>query len=472
MYNGRLADPDWKVKANLDYVSDQNYLREFGGGYSGYEKSRRAMLGQFGRDIATDDSLTRTSSALVERSFDAWGLAARVDYTQNLAYMNSNLPDDKDPTPQHMPRLNAYIYKDRVGDTPFEFEADTEFTHFTRAYGATGTRVDLHPQVSLPVKTNMCTLIPRVGLRETIYAVKDEDEGAGGDDRDDVASRFVPDLNVSLTSDYYRVYEVDNARAPMLSAENVGQAKWTKIKHDVRPRVEYDYIPFVSQSDNPEFDEIDRLLPQNELTYSLTNTLTRRRDTVIVPGGESDQQFAYKADYLDFLIMRLEQGFDFREATRTEDRDEYPRRPFSDVRLDLIIRPRTYLSLVNKTWFSPYLTRITEHEHMLEFYIPDPKSRVFFGLDFMAEVDEYKRQDRDGLNMLHVGGELEFFDGWSAYMDYRADLDFERDLEKIYALSYDHQCYQVDFIFSQTPHEDRFEIRLNLFNLGFLGGEE
>ena len=50
-----------------------------------------------------------------------------------------------------------------------------------------------------------------------------------------------------------------------------------RIRHSIKPRVVYEYIPDQDQSDLPDFDTgIDRIDEANEITYSLTNTFTAR----------------------------------------------------------------------------------------------------------------------------------------------------------------------------------------------------
>jgi LPS-assembly protein len=37
-FDGYVGEPDWNLKFDLDVVSDQDYLREFSRGYSGFKK--------------------------------------------------------------------------------------------------------------------------------------------------------------------------------------------------------------------------------------------------------------------------------------------------------------------------------------------------------------------------------------------------------------------------------------------------
>ena len=66
----------------------------------------------------------------------------------------------------------------------------------------------------------------------------------------------------------------------------------------------------------------DRILPRDELTYSITNIVTRKGSIVSVT-GEGDKQEARRSTfYQDLLRWRIESGYDFEEARRDRYRDE------------------------------------------------------------------------------------------------------------------------------------------------------
>ena len=94
---------------------DQDYLREFSRGYSGFNKSRRDFLQYFGRDIEDSDSNLRINRALLSRNWGDIGFQGLLEYTQNLEYgSNNNLTEKQrasDPTLQRLPELNLHLYQ-------------------------------------------------------------------------------------------------------------------------------------------------------------------------------------------------------------------------------------------------------------------------------------------------------------------------------------------------------------------------
>ena len=89
-FDGFLADPAWSVKMDLDLVSDQDYLREFSKGYSGFRKTRREFLQHFGRDLEDNDNELRLNRFLLTRNWSNVGFQGLVEYTQNLEYGSNN----------------------------------------------------------------------------------------------------------------------------------------------------------------------------------------------------------------------------------------------------------------------------------------------------------------------------------------------------------------------------------------------
>jgi LPS-assembly protein len=468
-FDGYLGEPDWNLKFDLDLVSDQDYLREFSRGYSGFSKSRRDFLQYFGRDIEDNDSNLRVNRALLSHNWAHVGFQGLFEYTQNLEYGKNNLSEgydkDRDPTLQRLPELNLNLYQTQLFSTPLTMEGSSQFASFWREYGTRGSRIDLHPVLGMPVHLGYVSIIPKAGFRGTGYFVEQYENEREGVDTDETApTRFLPDFSTTAYTEFSRVFTLSEENG--IDADN-NSTTWLKLKHAVQPRLEYSYIPFESQSKYPYFDEMDRIEPENELTYSLTNVFTGKTGRM-QPNPEEQGKRRLKMDYFDMARLRFEQSYDIREENRDEDTDEYPNRPFSDVMVDLTTRLSPWLFLTNRSWFSPYESRITEHEHALSAYYDD----VLFGtfsLDFLEEIDEYTRQEQERMRIASFGGGIALTKAWSAAFLYRVDWEDSTDLEKRLTVRYDHQCFSTETSWSETDDDTRFEFRVILAQLGSLG---
>lgn len=295
-YDGWLGSPKWKVKLDLDLVSDQNYLRDFQDGPTGFDEARDDFLDAFGRDIANKDELHRYSTAYISRSWNRFGVTGKAQYDQALEYMNGNSGDDKNDAVQIMPELDGFAFQQSVFDTPLEASLDTKYSYFHRNYGNSGHRIVARPELKLPLKSDYLTLIPSVGGEYTGYSLTShEDTGdieyidSGGREqtidtskiKDGYQSRTTWSAGFTAFSEMTKVFSLSDPVAPEPSL--AGTSRWTRLKHTVTPRVKYSYSPNINgQETLPYFDSHDRLEGENVVTYSLTNVLDRRRDKVVL----------------------------------------------------------------------------------------------------------------------------------------------------------------------------------------------
>ncbi|WP_419784155.1 LPS-assembly protein LptD [Maridesulfovibrio sp.] len=460
-YDGYIGNPDWQTIFDMDLVSDQDYLREFRSGSNGYDATRDSFLDKFGRDIATADSTKRTSTALVARSWDKYSVSGLAQYTENLLYRNGNNPSTKDPTLQTMPQLSAFAFKDNFLGSPIEWEGEFQGSYFWREYGSTGGRFDIKPQFSMPMRAAGITIIPRAGIRATNYLVSSFQNASTSVSRDTSQTRILADAGISAATDFYRVFDLESI--PVVSEENVGQSGWTRMKHNVIPRLEYSWVQddSASQAKLPYFDSRDRISEQNDIVFSLTNVFDRNRATVAL--GD-DGNPVLENDYLEFLRVRLEQGYDIDEENRSIELSEYERRPFSDFMAEIILSPYNFVNLTSRTWVSPYLGDVTEHENILKFFYNE-YAEFSLGYDYLRKIDEYKRQQDSDMQIVSYGMKAKL--PWNLQIGgkFRSDLNDDRDLEKTASIGWNHQCFFMEFVASKTTVDERFAVNFNLIDM-------
>lgn len=458
MFDGWFDPLDLSAKMDIDYVSDQNYLREFeiaGALPLGFEDV--GPEGMFGRSFDTDSDLTRQSRALVSREFTTASLHLGAFYTQNLHYMNDNQPESKNPTVQRLPEANGLIYRDDLWLLPLEFEATTEAVNFWRRYGVTGQRLQANPRVSLPLDLGLVSLVPSAGWRQTQYYIdrrefSDPAQEAALAESDD-PERGLPELQATSFTEFYRIYDLGEPGAGALE-----EATWTALKHSLQPRVGYFWTPRVEQDDLPSFDAQDRIAPGNLVSYSLTNRLTGKSVNL---ASDNDGGFREITGYHEFLWMRLEQSYDINEARRDESLDVHERRPFSDLLLETGINPGRHVTLGNKTFYSPYEGRIIEHEHSISFNNPGTFS-LKTSLDFLGEIDEYKRRRDSDLQIFKSTATLYLPLGFTLTGTYKGDVENREDISKGLTLHYDHQCFDVRFDYLRKKYEEQFELQFRI----------
>ncbi|MFP4108702.1 MAG: hypothetical protein ACLFT1_06435, partial [Desulfonatronovibrio sp.] len=65
---------------------------------------------------------------------------------------------------------------------------------------------------------------------------------------------------------------------------------------------------------------------------------------------------------------------------------------------------------------------------------------------------------------------FDFIRNWQFKLIYRRDMDTDQDLEKGLGIIYRHQCYSLELNITETDYDHKYEIRINLLNLGSIGG--
>ncbi len=170
MADGFLGASLWQYRSNIDYVSDQDFLREFNQGPTGFTRSRDSLFRMFGRDLQEDDQ-NRVSALLLSRDWQRVGIVASARYEQDPALGHGNLRSrNEDELVQRLPQLDLFLYKGRiVPQFPLEIETQFESGYMYRAEGTTGWRSEIYPRLSFPLDLKYGSLIGTVGLRQTYY---------------------------------------------------------------------------------------------------------------------------------------------------------------------------------------------------------------------------------------------------------------------------------------------------------------
>jgi len=466
MYEGFLGDPKWKIRADLDFVSDQDYLHEFKSSYSGYDRSRTDLFDLFRRDIQEKD-LDRKSGFLLFRDWDRVSVALSSTYIQNQRLGHGNTPKSADTTVQRLPQLDLFLHKGSIVDAlPLEIAASAETGYMYRRDGTRGMRYAMEPTLSLPVNGKYGSFMASAGVQQIFYGTDTYSKTEAGQKKQDGESQTMPTFQADGSTEVARVFQL----ASSLSAteKNVGESRWTAIRHAVQPRARYRNIPLDDQSKNPHYDSKDRVRALNELTYSVTNVLTRKREQVIAqkPSKEDEKpEPVVQTDYLDFVRFTLEQSYDIRESTRTDERREYERRPFRDIIADLEISLDEFISLTSRTYWSPYEDEVTSHDHGVRFRNPAWGS-IYLGFGYRGKLDEYLRERTNEVRTLTMNGDLHLYGPLSVGFAYSHDYERTENVERTLRLIYNHQCFQFIGIVSKDAMEESYGMRIVVTGLG------
>lgn len=475
MYDVRMpGDPLWRFRADLDYVSDQYYLRDFKRGMQGYTRNRDALFDIFSRDLRERDE-TRLSGALFFRDWERAGAYLSAMYEQNPAYGHGNAPRSKDTTVQQLPALDLYLQQGRIFESiPLEFAGSGQAGYYYRREGTSGTRFDLTPRLTLPVSGRYGSIIANAGLHATWYRTEKRDQSADpvSGSSSDEKSRYLPEFEINSSTEFARVYQLRGA-----PPEEAGQSRWVSLRHSVIPRLSYLHTPDEDQRNTPFFTDYDYIAPRHELVWGLDNVITRKRERKLQRVDEKTKEVETytQYDYLDLFRLRLEQAYSLYEARRGHARDEYPREPWRDIMGELTVTLDERVSLVSRAYWTPSESSFTSYSQ--GFNLAQPQWGSFTtSLNYRKPVNDYytrrgpeygpRRPITQPLTTAYFSTNLHLWGPWSVSAYYDWDIKGQSKNEKGLTVLYNHQCFSLTGQVIKDEDDTIFRFQFALTGLG------
>ncbi len=397
--------PSITFKSDINYVSDRNFYRDFSETFGEYNR----------KSVDSDIFLTKR--------WQGFSLTPELRLSQDLE-STSNAA-----TLQKLPLITFTGVKQRFGSIPFYFSLDSNFTNFYREQGLSGQRIDLHPKASFyfnPVEE--LEAAAWVGFRHRFYNTYD------GGDIANFRQAGLLDGGFSISSTLARVYDV-------------GWKDLSKVQHVIIPEVAYSYLAKEDQSSLPYFDDNDRVVAQNMVTYSITNYLTGK----FVAGDET-------ADYRTLAYLKLSQGYDFSGSRRDLLTSYDELHPFSDIRIEAQLNPLKHLSFITDSRYNPYRTNFSTTNVAVN--IADDKGNL---------VEAGYRFSRTQLEYLEGKVAVNLVKPFIFHFNGRYSVDGGTMLESYYSLEYKQQCWSIIFSYADRRGNQNFFVNFTLAGLGSLG---
>jgi len=425
-------------KIDIDIVSDQDYLNEFSSGYSGYDATKKYFESEFGRDIDDQNDFVRENSLNISRIWTQYSFNAQLLWYDNVINRRQN---ETDSTLQQLPAITFDALKQPVFNNLLFADMNSELLNFYRKDGMTGQRLDIHPRIYLPVNyQNYFTFEPSAGFRQTAWNLDRVEEEAPGLDQHNYQHREIYDLRAELSTDLFQIYQ--------MNGESIN-----KIKHTLIPRLEYSYIPDTNQTQFPDFDETDRIAPENLMTFSLTNILISKAPGAKELNADAPVKTMNNLDsYNQFLWFKIEQSYDFRME------NEPDKKPFYPLYAELNITPVNLLSLHaetewdhdsgNFTTFNTYCKIRNNHgDHLMTEYRYTRNENQSIYIDFNSAIT----------------GTISIFG------NYERNIQTAEDIEKRLGCQYSAQCWSCDLFYEDKDDDQKIGFMICLKGLAEIG---
>ncbi len=414
----QLFAGEWQTRLDIDIVSDEDYLRDFDSGVTGFDNTYTRYLKTFGRGFQNDTSVFRENSLKTLRSWSGQSLQA------NLLAINdarSNASDTNTP----LWKLPNIIYSGAlpIGESIFTADWNGDYVNYWREDGVGGHRVDLRPAISAPVRLSpYLESRAEVAVRDTFYSV--ETYGDADWDESDTQNRFLPEFETEVATTLERDYYL-------------GGDELRSFAHQIRPYVKYGYIPDVDQEDLPSFDSVDRISDRNSITYGFDNFFNVYKNS----GPDLD-------DTRQAASLKIEQIFDLRDEASDE--------PFGPIFAKLVWNPMAWTALNYKTFYDVYDGDFTTHSFSGE-YGNSRGDRI--GL-------EYSFNEQQDIEQINARGRAQIWNRWFAGGEVQHSIAHDETNKATGSLIYQALCWSVQFETRYTPIDTTYLVMFSLANIG------
>ena len=441
------------LKMDLDWVSDQDFLKEFKGKPNGLDQNRRYFLSEFSRDLDDETQLLRRNTALFTKTFGTY------QFTGGFAYYQQ--PDQPSNALNQLPyarfdNIKQVLWKD------IYYQWGSSYNNYWRETLDRGQVLELTPTAYYPFKfKSYLNLEGSMGLTETLYQVDNKQS----ESVDSFGNRAVPNLRLDLSTDIQKIFN--------FSGEEV-----QKIKHNLRPQIIYNYVPDIKQDSLPSF--VSPISTVNTVTYYLINTLTAK--SLLGKGGQGEDLFGYR----DFVQFKLYQTYSLSPGTFTTHTTTggtttpittttniagtiitsttdpggttitTTTPALSDVTGELELTPYPNLSLRASAAWSPYTGQIDTQTYNLTLL--DKKGNSGY-LEYLATSGNQSRQINANLTW-------KINPIWSANFQTNYSLDQNRNYGTNIGVTYTKQCWGVKLSYSSNPIDTSLMLSLTLKGLG------
>lgn len=416
------------ARLDTDYVSDQDYLREFQRGLFGLE-ARPDFGEESGRSLEEEYSPTRRSALRLSRDQEEYSLQALSSYHQK--------PENpaEDDTPQPLAGLNFILLPEQKMNLPIFLSLESDYDYVWRDVGQKGHRMTLSPELRFPSWLLGDYLEFEPSIRY-IHNIQWLDEPQQERDRQ-----------------YKKAYEVGTRLSA--TAERIYDFEWRntrKLKHKMSPVLTYKYRVHHDKEDyRPWFESIDAESKINgiinEVALSLENFLDARME------NNKDE-----VSYSQWATFNLSQGYDIDEARRHEEPGTR-KKPFKPLNASANLYLPGNIDVQGSANWDHYEHEITSASLSLDLSVDRSGGREdTYRVDY-----QYARDNQKNLNLWL---DVYLTHGFSVGSSLERDLVLDQSISNSYWLRYQRQCWGVRLVVEKEDEETRVMMVFELLGLG------
>ncbi|MCB1754841.1 MAG: LPS-assembly protein LptD [Gammaproteobacteria bacterium] len=409
-HQGTLASR-WSSLIDASFVTDKDYFQDFGDSLNIASITHLDRRGEIRYRDNINDFLIRI---------------------QRYQTVDSEIPAEKRPY-LRLPQIswNATLPRSRHG---FKAGMSSELVYFDRNDSVTGSRVDLHPSLSLPLSSDSWFLTPTAGLRYTNYQLQNVELSE---------IDAVTDSNITRSLPYG---SIDGGLFFDRHTDNKGSVQ------TLEPRMYYLRVPYEKQSDIPVFDsgELDfnfsQLFRENRFSgndrVADANQLTTAVTTRFIDGPSGREQLRASIGQIVY--------FDDRRVFLEEEKTE--RRSSSDLVGEISAELKSNWVVKSNMQYNPYNSTTVRSSVQFSY---QPASDRVFNMAHRRILGKTEQIDFSAFWPLN--------DNWKASGRWNFSLDSRTSIETTLGLEYESCCWAFRFAARRYISDDGLDHEINYF---------
>ncbi len=418
------------ARLDLDYVSDQDYLREFEDTLAGLDW-KPDLEKESGRPVEEMRSPTRRSALRLAKDTDDFILHGTATYAQ--------VPENPsiDKTTQPLMGLSLLSLPIRVNPVPAFFTLDSGYDYVWREEGQDGHRMDVSPLISAPFWTG-----PYLEWEPYVRYTYNGRWLGDGYGRKEEQYRTAYETGARVSTDLERIYDISWGDA-------------TGMMHKISPVLSYRHRELVEnwnlKEKKPWFEPIEFEGDINQVNFSIENFFNGRH--VNKKGRKTYQQWA---------TFDVTQGYDLLEAKKPLKAGQR-RKPYTPLSLEMTFTPNSTINLSANASWDHYDESINRAYASLDLYLPRAG-----GLRDMLKLDYLYRAGIE--ESLQLESEVNLFYGFSVGGYLQQDYFENHNISNGYWVRYLDQCWGVRLAMENDDVRTRVMLVFELVGLGEIKG--
>ncbi|KPA13892.1 organic solvent tolerance protein OstA [Candidatus Magnetomorum sp. HK-1] len=300
------------AQIDVDWVSDQDYLKTFNTGYNGFEKTRKILYERHRRETDDPDESLRLNRVHVQRKFEKSKIYAECRWYDDIYHRKF----DTEQSPiQKLPVIRFSRILSPITNFPVFIDIDTFYAYEYQETSDNNHNIYLASGLSLPIN-----FIPHLYIEPSL-------KWKGGYSKDNQSSKTAQQkrFETYLTSELYKIYSFGSKHANKQSLK--------KYKHSIRFLGGYTYIPDI-RDDNDMFQVSVFDKKTNKFNWLISNTWVEKNKGHLLSDSKENQTVYKQRVKLDFSgdynIL------DSRENDQFECYDSHKDETFSPLKVDFI----------------------------------------------------------------------------------------------------------------------------------------